>query len=71
MARTFKSAIIWCVPDNVGALDQETRKALVWEDIRDKQAEHLFDDTQRRQLAESLKRAERDLRECVWADSPP
>ena len=41
------------------------RKALAWEDIEDQDSDRL-DDNQKRQLAENLKKAQRDLRECVW-----
>lgn len=64
--RTFKSAVIWSVADNPAPLYDEAKKLLAWEDIRDEADERRLDDSQRRQLAESLKRAERDLRETVW-----
>lgn len=65
-ARTFKSALIWCVPDPSNTLAEEARKLLAWEDI-DGDADQLrLDEGQRRQLAENLKKAQRDLRECVW-----
>jgi hypothetical protein len=65
-ARTFKSALIWCVADSDDALRDETRKVLAWEDIRDEAEELRLDETQRRQLHENVKRAERDLRDAVW-----
>ena len=34
-ARTFKSALVWCVADDGSALPDEARKALAWEDIED------------------------------------
>jgi hypothetical protein len=64
-SRTFKSALIWCVPDSGAALQDEARKVLAWEDIEDQDHERL-DDSQRRQLAENLKKSQRDLKECVW-----
>ncbi len=63
--RTFKSAIIWAVADSDTQLREETRKLLAWEDIRDEERERL-DDSQKRQLDENLKKAERDLKESVW-----
>ncbi len=63
--RTFKSALVWCVPDNASALHDEARKLLAWEDIEDQDSDRL-DDSQKRQLAENLKKAQRDLKECVW-----
>lgn len=65
-ARTFKSALIWAVPDSADPLRDEARKALAWEEIEDEQEELRLDEGQRRQLAESKKKAQRDLREAVW-----
>jgi len=63
--RTFKSALLFSVPDDAGALREEARRLLAWEDIKDEEEERL-DEGQRTQLAENLKKAKRDLRECVW-----
>ena len=63
--RTFKSAIVWAIADSDTQLREETRKLLAWEDIRDEERERL-DDSQKRQLDENLKKAERDLKESVW-----
>lgn len=65
-ARTFKSALIWCVPDNPASLYDETRKLLAWEDIDDELDELHLDETQKHQLVINLKKAQRDLKECVW-----
>jgi hypothetical protein len=65
-ARTFKSALLWCVPDSPTALRDEARNLLAWEDIRDDAGALRLDDGQQRQLAENLKKAQRDLREAVW-----
>ncbi|CAN5547841.1 DUF499 domain-containing protein [soil metagenome] len=65
-ARTFKSALIWAVPENSTALRDDARKVLAWEDISDEQEELRLDEGQRRQLAESLKKAQRDMKETVW-----
>ena len=64
--RTFKSALIFCVPDTPDALMDETRKVLAWEDVDDESPDLKLDETQVRQLQESVKKARRDLRECVW-----
>ncbi len=64
--RTFKSALIWCVPDSSAALLDDARKVLALETIESEQDSLRLDDTQARQLAESLKKAGRDLKECVW-----
>src|SRR5262249_25882474 len=63
---TFKSALLWAVPDSAEPLRDEARKALAWEEIEDEQDELRLDDGQKRQLAESKKKAQRDLREAVW-----
>ena len=65
-SRTFKNALVWCVPDGGAALADEARKILAWSDIQDEQDQLRLDDGQKRQLNENLRRAERDLRECVW-----
>jgi hypothetical protein len=64
--RTFKNALVWCVADSGAALHDEARKLLAWQDIQDEEDQHRLDDSQKRQLADSLRKAERDLRECVW-----
>jgi len=63
--RTFKSALLFAVADDDSVLREEARKLLAWEDIRDEEKDKL-DDAQRTQLAENLKKAQRDLKECVW-----
>lgn len=64
-SRTFKSALVWSVPDGADALRDEVRKLIAWEDIEDDESEHL-DETQRRQLAVNLKKGQGDLKEAVW-----
>ncbi len=63
--RTFKSALMFSVADDDAALRDEARKLLAWQAIKDEE-EDTLDDTQQTQLAENLKKAQRDLRECVW-----
>lgn len=65
-SRTFKSALIWVVPEDATALLEEARKLLAWKDIDADSGELKLDETQQRQLTENTKRAERDLRESVW-----
>ncbi|MCZ2108273.1 MAG: DUF499 domain-containing protein [Dehalococcoidia bacterium] len=65
-SRTFKSALIWVVPEDASTLLEEARKVLAWKDIDADSGELKLDETQQRQLAENTKRAERDLREAVW-----
>jgi hypothetical protein len=64
--RTFKSGLVWCVPDSASALHDEARKSLAWEDIQDEEDQLRLDDSQKRQLTENTKKAQRDLRESVW-----
>lgn len=65
-ARTFKSALVWVVAESLHVLRDEARKLLAWEAI-DADADDLkLDETQRRQLSENIKKAQRDLREAVW-----
>ena len=65
-ARTFKSALIWCIADSAGTIHDDARKVLAWEDIEDEQEDLHLDEAQRRQLSENLKKALRDLKESVW-----
>ena len=65
-ARTYKSALIWCVAEDETLLSEEARKVLAWEDIDHDSATLRIDDAQQRQLEENLSRAKRDLREAVW-----
>ena len=64
-SRTFKSALIWCVPESPSGLAEEARKLLAWKSI-DEEDSGSLDDVQKRQLAENLKKAQRDLKESVW-----
>jgi hypothetical protein len=65
-SRTFKSALIWVVPEDASSLLEEARKVLAWKDIEGDSGELKLDETQQRQLVENTRRAERDLRESVW-----
>ena len=65
-ARTFKSAIIWVIPDSNAALKEETRKLLAWEDIKKDQEILKLDESQIKGLDLNIKQARRDLRESVW-----
>src|SRR5271157_6038025 len=65
-ARTFKSGLVWCVPESATGLSDEARKVLAWEDIQEEETELRLDESQRRQLTENLKKAQRDLKESVW-----
>ena len=63
--RTFKSALMFAVADDDASLRDEARKLLAWQAIKDEEEDKL-DEAQKAQLAESLKKAQRDLRECAW-----
>ena len=65
-ARTFKSALVWCAADDGSTIRNEARKVLAWEDIQDEADELRFDETQKRELNENVKKARRNLTECVW-----
>lgn len=64
--RAFKSALVWCVPDNSRNLYEEAGKLLAWEDIRDEADEMKLDDSQKQQIGNNLKKALSDLNEMVW-----
>jgi hypothetical protein len=63
-ARTFKSALIFSVPESPDALREDARKVLAWEAIEDDDLK--LDESQLHQLGESLKKARRDLKETIW-----
>jgi len=63
-ARTYKSAVIWIVPETSATMFSEARKLLAWQDIEDEELK--LDDTQKRQLTENIKKATRDLKESIW-----
>lgn len=65
-SRTFKSALIFSVPESPDTLREEARKVLAWESIQEEAGDLKLDEVQVRQLGESVKRASRDVREAVW-----
>jgi hypothetical protein len=65
-SRTFKSALIFSVPESPDTLREEARKVLAWESIQEEAGDLKLDEVQVRQLDESVKRASRDVREAVW-----
>ncbi len=64
--RTFKSALIFTVPQNAMQIREDARRLLAWEEIQIELPEINVDDAQRSQLIESIKKAQRDLKETVW-----
>jgi hypothetical protein len=65
-SRTYKSALLWAVPEGPDALRDDARKVWAWEDLADDQDELRLDEGQKRQLVENLKKAQRDIKETVW-----
>ena len=65
--RAFKSAIFFCVPENVSAVREDARSLLAWEDIsEDSESISRLDESQKRTLDGNLERAKRDLRESIF-----
>ncbi len=67
-ARTYKSALLWVIAETASTLKDDARKVLAWEDIEDETetGSHKLDETQSRQLRESILKARRDLKETIW-----
>ena len=63
-SRTFKSALIFCVPESSDTLRDDARKVLAWEAIDDDDLK--LDESQVHQLEENVKRARRDIKETIW-----
>ena len=65
--RTYKSGLLFAVPDSGTAVATAARDVLAWEDISgDDDTVGQLEDSQKRALTESLKRAKADLKESVW-----
>lgn len=64
--RTFKSSLIWVMADDQRLLCDEARKLLAWQAISEDAADLKLDEAQLRQLAESIDKSKRDLRDAVW-----
>lgn len=65
-ARTFKSALIWVVAESAQPMREEARKILAWLAIGDEADDLKLDEGQKRQLAENIQKARRDLKESIW-----
>ncbi len=63
-ARTYKSALIWIVPESSGPLNEEAKKLIAWEDLSNEGLK--LDDVQQRQLDTNVQKARRDLKESIW-----
>ena len=66
-SRTFKSALLFAVPDTLATVTEEARKLLAWEDIQaDEETLKRLDAAYQRQLKFNVDKAARDLKEAVW-----
>ncbi len=63
--RTFKSALVWSVPEGSAELCEQARTMLALEDIEDEEVKSL-DEAQKSQLSRNLQSAKRDMTEAVW-----
>jgi len=65
--RTYKSALIFTVPDSADAIHEAARSLLAWEAIdEDTDTKQRLDEAQNRLLTRSLGRAKADLKEAIW-----
>jgi hypothetical protein len=65
--RTYKSALIFAVPDSSQPIREAARNALAWEDIDDDEdTKKRIDDGQKSLLTRNLKNAQRDLDEAIF-----
>jgi len=65
-SRTFKSALVFCVAQSAGDLQELARRLLAWEEIGEELPSISIDESQRYQLTDNIKKAKRDLKESVW-----
>ena len=65
--RTFKSSLLFAVPDSATAINNAARDLLAWEDINDDtDTAGQLEDSQKQALSQSLGRAKSDLRDAIW-----
>jgi hypothetical protein len=64
--RTFKSALLFCVPDSNSTLQDDARKLLAWREIYDERDRIGLDETQKDEARANRESAERRLTESVW-----
>lgn len=65
--RTYKSALLFAVPDGVDTVREAARNALAWEDIDDDEdTKKRIDDGQKKLLQRNLDAAKRGLEEAVF-----
>ena len=65
-SRTFKSALVFCIAQSAGDLQELARRLLAWEEIGEELPSISIDESQRFQLTDNIKKAKRDLKESVW-----
>jgi hypothetical protein len=67
IGRTYKSALIFAVPDAGDGVREAARNALAWEDIDDDEdTKKRIDEGQKSLLSRNLKNAQRDLDEAIF-----
>ncbi len=64
--RTYKSALIWIVPESSRKMTEDARTLLAWDTIEDEATGLGVDETQKRLIPENRRKAERDLKESIW-----
>jgi len=65
--RTYKSALLFAVPDSADTIQDATRDVLAWEAIEDDtDTRKQLDEGQERLLKRNLGRAKSDLKESIW-----
>ena len=65
--RTYKSALLFAVPDSADAIHDATRDVLAWGAIEDDtDTRNQLDEAQERLLKRNLGRAKSDLKEAIW-----
>ena len=65
-SRAYKSGLIFALAQSAGALSEDARRALSWEEIQKELPGMSVDRTQITQLEDNIKKARRDLKENVW-----
>jgi hypothetical protein len=65
-SRAYKSALFFAVPESGARIHEAARRVLAWEALNDESRDLSADDLQRKQVADQLNKARRDLTEAVW-----
>jgi hypothetical protein len=64
--RTFKSGLLFAAAQSTSQLNDDAKRLLAWEEINEELPTINIDETQRTQLGDNIRKAQRDLRESVW-----